>query len=152
MISSFSLKLLTDLSRDQRDAAAKKLGQLNSRELAANQKLSQLLDYRQDYQVRFQGFAKNGIEQTEWRNFLAFMGKLDAAIAEQHKTVTHTRNIKEAGGNELLARQRKLKSYNTLSQRRERTEILIANKREQREQDEHTANSAAHGKFAFEHE
>ena len=78
---SFSLNRLLDLAQTRSDAAARRLGELNSRQQEAEQKLRLLLGYRQNYQARFQEFAKSGIEQTEWQNFLAFMGKLDAAIA-----------------------------------------------------------------------
>lgn len=150
MPTSFSLKMLLDLARNRSDAAARRLGQLNSQEHAAEQKLRLLLGYRHDYQVRFQDFAKNGIDQAKWQNFLAFISKLDAAIVEQRKAVTNSRNSTEAGGNEFRAQQCKLKSYDTLSQRHQRAELQRAIKREQREQDEHTANSAVHNQFAVE--
>jgi flagellar FliJ protein len=152
MATSFSLKMLLDLAQNQSDAAARRLGQLNSQEQGAEQKLRLLLAYRHDYQVRFQDLARNGIDQAGWRNFMAFMGRLDAAIAEQRKAVTTTRNCKEAGRNEWRAQQRKLKSFDTLSQRHKRAEFLRAAKHEQREQDEHAAKSAAHGRVAAEHD
>ena len=149
MPASFSLKTLLDLSRNRSDAAAKKLGYLNLQEQAANQKLLLLMDYRHDYEIRFRDCAKNGIGQTEWRNFIAFMNKLDAAIAAQHKTVAHSRYNREAGGDEFISQQRKLKSYDTLAQRYQRAAIRLENKREQREQDEHAANSTVYNQFAL---
>ena len=144
MPTSYSLKMLLDLAQNRSDAAARRLGELNSREQEAEQKLRLLLGYRQDYQVRFQEFAKNGIDQTEWRNFREFMGKLDAAIAEQRNAVTNSRNRMQAGRTDWHAQQRQLKSYDTLSQRQARAEFRRAAKREQREQDEQTIKSLVH--------
>ena len=146
MPTSFSLKMLLDLAQNRSDAAAAELGRLNSREQEAEQKLRLLLGYRQDYQVRFQEFAKNGMDQTEWRNFRAFMVKLDAVIAEQRKVLANSRNSRLAGNNEWRAQQRKLKSYDTLSPRHERAESQRAAKREQREQDEQAIKSFVHDK------
>ena len=150
MPTSSSLKMLLNLARNRSDAAARRLGELNSREQEAEQKLRLLLGYRQDYQVRFQEFAKNGIDQAEWRNFREFMGKLDAAIAEQRKAVANSRNRMQAGRTDWHAQQRQLKSYDTLSQRQARAETLRAAKREQREQDEQTIKSLVHNKASGE--
>ena len=136
--------MLLDLAQHRSDAAAAKLGQLNSREQEAEQKLHLLLGYRQDYQVRFQEFARNGIDQVELQNFRAFMGKLDAAITEQRKAAANSHTCVQAGMTDWHAQQRKLKSYDTLSQRHERAELLRAAKQEQREQDEQASKSLAY--------
>lgn len=150
MPTSSSLKMLLDLTQNRSDAAARRLGELNSREQEAEQKLRLLLGYRQDYQVRFQEFAKNGIDQAAWRNFREFIGKLDAAITEQRNAVENSRNRMQAGRTDWHAQQRQLKSYDTLSQRQERAETLRAAKREQREQDEQTIKSLVHNKASEE--
>ncbi len=139
-----SLKMLLDLAQNRSDAAVRRLGELNSREQEAEQKLRLLTGYRQDYHARFQKFAKNGIDQAEWRNFREFMSKLDAAIAEQRKAVANSRNKMQAGRTYWRAQQRQLKSYDTLSQRQARAEFLRAAKREQREQDEQAIKALVH--------
>lgn len=148
----FFLHRLLDLAQTRSDDAARRLGELNSRQQEAEQKLRLLLGYRQNYQARFQEFAKSGIEQTEWQNFLAFMGKLDAAIAEQRKAAANSHTSTQAGRNEWHAQQRQLKSYDTLSQRHARAEFQRAAKQEQREQDEQTSKSFAQNKVAPEHD
>ncbi len=152
MPSSSSLKMLLELAQSLSDAAARRLGRLNSREQEAEQKLRLLLGYRQDYQVRFQETAKSGIDQAGWRNFRAFMGKLDAAITEQRKAVSNSRDSMQAGRNDWHTRQRKLKSFDTLSRRQERAEFLRATKQEQREQDEQSIKSLLHDKALVGHD
>jgi len=58
MPTSSSLKMLLDLAQNRSDAAARRLGELNSREQEAEQKLRLLLGYRQDYQSPFPGICK----------------------------------------------------------------------------------------------
>jgi flagellar FliJ protein len=144
MTTVVALKMLLDLAQHRSDAAAAKLSGLNSQEQEAEQKLRLLLGYRRDYQVRFQEFAKNGIDQVEWQNFRAFMAKLDAAITEQRKAAASSHTSLQAGMTDWHAQQRKLKSYDTLSQRHERAESLRAVKQEQREQDEQASKSFVH--------
>lgn len=152
MLTSSSLKMLLDVAQSWSDAAARRLGRLNSQEQEAEQKLRLLLGYRQDYQARFQETAKSGIDQAGWRNFRAFMGKLDAAITEQRKAVSNSRNSMQAGRDDWRAQQRKLKSFDTLSQRQERAEFLRAGKQEQREQDEQSIKSLIHDQASVGHD
>ncbi len=146
MPNSDSLKMLLGLAQHRSDAAARKLSRLNSLEQQTEQKLRLLLGYRHDYQVRFQEFAKNGIDQTEWRNFRAFMGKLDAAIAEQRKAVANSRGNMQAGRIDWHDQQRQLKSFDTLSQRNQRVESRRAARLEQRDQDEQAIKSLVHNR------
>ena len=149
MATSHSLKILLQHAQHLNDASAKRLGQLNSEHLKAEQKLQLLLDYRNDYNAGFQDAMKNGIEQIAWQNFLVFMGKLDAAISEQRKAVARSQQNKEAGGEDFLARQRTLKSYDTLSKRLQHAEALRLEKREQHDLDERAARQAENNSFTI---
>ena len=118
-MSASSLKLLLELAQQQTDSSAKKLGKLSFQQQEAEKKLNLLLQYRHNYQSHLQNSIAQGIDHMEWLNFIAFMNKLDAAINEQRQAVLHAQNKRIAGGNEFLSHQRKLKSYDTLSQRQQ---------------------------------
>ncbi len=141
MANSSSLKLLIELAQQQVDTSARKLGQLNYQQQEAEKKLNLLLQYRQSYQLQLQNSIANGIDQIEWRNFNAFLNKLDAAVAEQRQAVLHAKTLTNIANNEFLACQRKLKSYSTLSKRQHMAEILRQNKLEQKLLDEFAINS-----------
>jgi flagellar FliJ protein len=143
-----SIKMLLDLAQNRVDAAARQLGQLNSEERKAEHKLRVLLEFRHDYQARLSEHAQRGIEQVAWRNFLAFMGKLDHAISEQSKALVRSRDNQRAGRDEWQAEQRMFKSYDTLSQRHAREEAERAARREQREHDEQAIKSFVHRRLA----
>ncbi len=142
-----SLQILLDHAQKQRDDAAKKLGQLTSRQQQAKQKLHLLQEYRHSYQSKFQDSAKNGVNQANWSNFNAFIYKLDTAIAEQRQSVENANNNREVGGTEFRMHQGKLKSYDTLSKRYQRIEIQQQIKSEQKEQDEFASNISPHNQF-----
>ncbi len=141
MPATSSLKLLLDLAQQQTDSSAKKLGKLNLQQQEAEKKLNLLLQYRHSYQSHLQNSVEKGIDHVEWLNFIAFMNKLDAAITEQQQTVLYAQNKRIAGGNEFLSCQRKLKSYDTLSQRQQSEENQKQIKFEQKVQDEFALNS-----------
>ena len=138
MVKKFSLQPLVQLAQQQNEAATRKFGQLNQQQQAAQAKLDTLLQYRKDYQTRFQEAEQNGMSQSDLRNFQGFMLRLDEAIAQQRKANEQANNLLQAGRNELKEAQRKMKSFDTLAQRHAESEMKLTAKREQRLQDEHT--------------
>lgn len=146
-MSASSLKLLLELAQQQTDASAKKLGKLSFQQQEAEKKLNLLLQYRHNYQAHLQNSIAQGIDHMEWLNFIAFMNKLDTAINEQHQAVLHAQSTRIAGSNEFLSHQRKLKSYDTLSQRQQNAENQRQTKYEQKLQDEFASNAFSRNSF-----
>lgn len=142
MAKIFSLQPLVQLAQQKNDAAAKKLGQLNQQQQAAQAKLDTLLQYRKEYQSRFQEAARNGINQSDLRNFQGFIQRLDEAISQQRSIAEQIQGLVQAGRNELQDTQRKMKSFDTLAQRHIENEKKLAAKSEQRLQDEHSGRAA----------
>jgi len=143
MAKKFSLQPLVRLAQQQNDAATRKFGQLNQQQQAAQAKLDTLLQYRKDYQTRFQQAEQNGMIQSELRNFQDFILRLDEAIALQRNTNEQACNLLQVGRSELQEAQRKMKSFDTLAQRHIENEKKLAAKSEQRQQDEHTGRFTA---------
>ena len=152
MVKKFSLQPLVDLAQQQNEAAARKFGQLNQMQQAAQAKLETLLQYRKDYQVRFQNAARNGMNQSDLCNFQDFLLRLDEAIEQQRNANQYAIAQMEVGRNELQEAQRKMKSFDTLAQRHIASEKKRAEKLEQRQQDEHTGRMAAIKAAAAQHE
>lgn len=139
---TFSLRPLVNLAHQMNDAAAKRFGHLNQQQQAAQAKLEALLQYRKDYQARFQEAARNGMNQTDMRNFQDFMQRLDEAIAQQHAATELALNSVRVGRDELQDAQRKLKSFDALEQRHVEQERKLAARTEQRQQDEYSGRHA----------
>ena len=143
MAKTFSLQPLVQLAQQQNEAATRKFGLFVQQHQAAQEKLETLLQYRKDYQTRFQTAEQNGMNQSELRNFQDFLSRLDEAVAQQRNAVERAGTVLQIGRNELQAAQRKMKSFDTLAQRHIENENKLAGKIEQRQQDEHTGRFAA---------
>lgn len=143
MSKNFSLQPLVDLAHQKNDAATRKLGQLNQQQQTAQNKLDTLLQYRKDYQQRFQEAAKNGLDQTGLCNFQDFLNRLDGAIAQQRTVTEQAHHSVQNGRAELQDIQRKMKSFDTLLQRHNKAEQVRQMKAEQRLHDEQSGRMAA---------
>lgn len=143
MAKTFSLQPLVHLAQQQNEAATRKFGLLNQQQQAAQAKLETLLQYRKDYQARFQEAEQNGMNQSALHNFQGFMLRLDEAIAQQRIANEQARSMVQIGRNELQEAKRKMKSFDTLAKRYSETEKKLAEKIEQRQQDEHSGRASA---------
>ena len=139
MTERFPLQPLLDLANSRMDDAARKLGELIASEHAVEEKLALLVDYRKEYQARFVEAARNGIGPDAWRNFSAFLGKLDDAIAQQQRLVSDSRQRTEQGQQAWVDQRNKVKAFDTLSHRHHSEQARKEAKQEQRLTDEHAA-------------
>lgn len=139
MSSRFHLQPLLDLAQTRTDEAARKLGELIASERSVEQKLKLLEDYRQEYNERFMQAVREGIGPDAWRNYTAFLGRLDDAVAVQRKAVEQSRQQTAQGQQHWLAQRNRLKAFDTLSQRHQAGVARSEAKREQKLTDEHAA-------------
>jgi flagellar FliJ protein len=139
MSTPFPLKPLLELSVTRMDDAARRLGELIASEQEGTRKLELLRNYRAEYETRFQEAARNGIGPEAWRNFSAFIGRIDDAIAAQLANVGQSRQRTAAGQQAWLAQRNKVKAFDTLQQRHDAGEARKDARQEQHVQDEHSA-------------
>ena len=139
MSESFPLQPLLDLANNRMDEAARKLGELIASEHAVEEKLALLVEYRKEYHARFVDAVRSGIGPDAWRNFSAFLGKLDDAIAQQEKAVSVSKQRTEQGQQAWVDQRNKVKAFDTLSHRHQSLQSRKEAKQEQRLTDEHAA-------------
>mgnify|MGYP006368888469 FL=1 len=139
MSESFPLQPLLDLANNRMDEAARKLGELIASEHAVEEKLALLVDYRKEYHARFVEAVRNGIGPDAWRNFSAFLGKLDDAISHQQRVVSDSKQRTEQGQQAWVDQRNKVKAFDTLSHRHQSVQARKEAKQEQRLTDEHAA-------------
>lgn len=132
----FPLQPLLDLAQDHTDEAARSLHKRKIAWQEAEEKLLQLKSYQEDYQARLLQGTKMGMQVNALKDFHLFLGKLENAIRHQMDEVARSKKYWEDGRHEWQAKQRKLKAFDTLSQRHFRSEMKREDKLEQREQDE----------------
>lgn len=136
MSKPFPLQTLLDLAQVNSDTAAARLGALNGHDREMEQRLQLLLDYRGEYTAHLARVAKIGMNSVDWRNFREFIDKIDAAISLQRETVAQAKHQVQTGQHHWHAQQRRLKSFDTLSQRHRSAERKSEARQEQKEQDD----------------
>lgn len=121
------------------DDAARRLGELIASETEGKRKLDMLQEYRDEYQQRFLQAAASGIGPDAWRNYSAFLVKIDEAIAAQRSMVEQSRQRTVQGQQVWMNHRNKVKAIDTLTQRQRAAELRTEARREQRLSDEHAA-------------
>jgi flagellar FliJ protein len=139
MTKPFPLQTVLDLMQTRADQATRNLARLIANEKDAKAQLEMLLGYRDEYANRFREAAQNGLAQSEWHNFQQFLGRLDEAIELQRATVATRAQNTAAGQAQWQQQRKKLKAFDTLSERYFTSENAKETKREQKLQDEFAA-------------
>ncbi len=136
MAKPFPLQTLRDLAQEGSDAAAARLGVVNGHERDMGERLRVLLEYRGEYSERLARVTQSGVHSMGLRNFREFIDKIDSAIELQRELLAMAKSEVETGQQHWHSEQRKLKSFDTLSQRHYAAERLSEARQEQKEQDE----------------
>jgi flagellar FliJ protein len=140
-MKAFPLQTLLELSHSNLDEAARKLGRLLANEQETEKTLALLERYREEYEERFRQAAHEGLSREQWGNYRAFLGRLDEAIAQQRALVAASKRRTADGQREWLDKRKRVKAFDTLSQRHRANAAHEAAKREQHLLDEHAAKS-----------
>jgi flagellar FliJ protein len=147
MASKSALDTLIELATAQTDEAAKRLGNAIRATDRAEKKLELLQKYRDDYSGRFEAKMAQGVSPMGYRNFQAFIGKLDEAIAGQQQVMLDAEQgvVRERGV--WQDSERKRMSYDTLANRQMQQELKLENRRDQKQNDEYAARAGLLKRF-----
>ncbi len=136
MTKPFSLQSILELMQERTDDATRRLAQLIAAERDAQSKLQMLTQYRDEYALRFQQAAQNGLSPRDWSNYREFLNRLDEAIAQQGRAVATQASNTAAGQKHWQQQRTKLKAFDTLSQRHQSSELAREQRTDQKMQDE----------------
>ena len=136
MPKPFPLQTILELMQSRADEATQNLARLIANERDAKAKLEMLQQYRDEYAARFQQAAQSGINQRDWHNYQQFLNRLDDAIDTQRNAVAAQAQKTVAGQLQWQQQRKKLKAFDTLSERHHSAENAREIKREQKMQDE----------------
>ena len=142
MASQSQLETLIELARRETDDAAKRLGMALKVVADAEEKLNMLVGYRDEYGKRFEATQQSGITPMAYRNFQAFMEKLDNAIKGQEEVLRHSQRKEAQEKSTWQSAERKRMSYSTLNDRAQAQALKLEAKRDQKAMDEHAARQA----------
>jgi flagellar protein FliJ len=129
------------LGRKEKDRA-RELGEAQTRLSAAEVKLRDLEQYRQDYEQAFQQRAKAGQPVRALRDFQVFLARLDQAIQQQRQVVATTQN--DVNGQSTLWRSaaRQVKAVDSVVDRWQGEERRAQDRRDQKDTDERAQRAA----------
>lgn len=136
------LNTLAELAQNDTDAAARELGRLQNLRTQAEQQLTALTQYREEYRGRMQDLMREGMTSTRWTDFSRFLESLDAAIRQQNDALARAEGQLLAGRANWQSQKRRQNSFETLIARADAREVVVANRREQHANDEYAARAA----------
>jgi flagellar FliJ protein len=144
MANTSALETLIELAQRDSDAAAKRLGAALKAVEEAEAKLQMLLGYRDDYANKLDQAQMAGITPFAYRNFVAFIDKLDNAINGQREVLKHAKYKSDQEKKAWQESERKRLSYRTLNERAAAEALKVENKRDQKMMDDHAARTVRH--------
>lgn len=147
MATPSALVTLIDLATSASDEAAKRLGNAIRATEKAEKKFALLQQYREDYAARFQAKMEQGLSPIGYRNFKAFIEKLDVAITGQQQLVREAEGGVAKEKSAWQASERKRMSYDTLANRAMNEEQRRESKKDQKLNDEHAARQGQYKRF-----
>lgn len=133
------VQTLLDLSKMRLDEATRMLGTLISGQQVASERLKLLVGYRTEYHQRFMEVAQSGIDRMTWRNYQAFLEKLDASIVQAEQAVEQSLQRTALGQREWIGKKDKVRAFDTIAQRHEARQAQMEQQTEQKLQDEFAA-------------
>jgi len=138
-VKKFQLQSILDLSNLRLDESTRRLGELINHEQEAARRHEMLVQYRDEYHARFIAAAQNGLGPEEWRNFRAFLDRLDAAIIQANTVVHQSKTRTATGQQDWLDKRGRVKAFDTLAERHQAKAEQDASRRAQKGLDEHAA-------------
>lgn len=142
MATISALETLVDLATKETDEATKRLGRTVRTSEEAHQKLTILLEYREDYAVRFQESLAAGLTPMNYRNFQLFIEKIDTAITGQKNIVSQAQERVAEARTLWQACERKRLTYDTLVTRAKEDKLRRDNRLDQKQMDEFASRIA----------
>lgn len=133
------LTTLIELAQSKTEEASRRLGQLQSAQTSAAEKLGLLQQYRQEYLDQLQLRLQDGVSAAHLRNFQQFIATLDTAIEQQRALTTQADTRLAHGRVDWQHTKRRESSFDTLAQRMQQQKLVAANRLEQRTSDERAA-------------
>ena len=136
MTKSQRLQPIAKLAERREQEAARCLAECYARLRERQEKLDELLGYREEYRLRYERMASAGMHAGKVQRYLAFMRQLDAAIEHQQGMVNRASRDCEAQRREWTGLHSKTLSLDKAIERMRQDEAHQESRREQRESED----------------
>ncbi|MET0010269.1 MAG: flagellar export protein FliJ [Candidatus Thiodiazotropha sp. 6PLUC9] len=137
MSPSKRLKPVQRFARSKEQNAARSMGQARKNLELEEAKLKQLKQYHQEYLDRFQQIASEGMTATQLQEYRTFLAKLDEAITQQQQVVASSMVDHNSHKDNWKQKHSRTEALNKVLGRYRDQEKKVADRREQKENDDH---------------
>lgn len=141
MKKSERLEPVIKVAETREQQAARALGQAQMQLNQAEQRLSELKTYKEEYLRRFHAQGSRGMSAAQMEDYRRFLAKLDAAIAQQQQVVAQAARFVEAKRGQWHERHGKTRALDKVVERYQADEQRRDDRKEQSEQDERAQHS-----------
>ncbi|MBE0437412.1 MAG: flagellar export protein FliJ [Methylomicrobium sp.] len=145
MKKSERLKTIVELNVTQEKKALETFGQVQKKQVQLQMQIDHLINYRQEYQEKFDAFCKTGARVGQLLEFKSFLDKLDLAINGQEQALQSLETeLSRVRGN-WIGLHNRTKSLSKLFDAAQADELKQLDRREQIEQDDRVASGRRGG-------
>ena len=123
-------------------ASAKELGAANNNLIIQQNKLKNLIQYRQEYVDSFKQQGQKGMDGSQLHTYQNFLGNIDNALRQQHELIAVAEQACEKQKSDWRTQHSKTKIMNNVIDKYKVDEQQQKNKQEQKDNDER--NSRTH--------
>lgn len=137
-------KPIHSIAQQSEDKAAHTLGKIQHQLNEHQQKLTELMQYHQDYIARFNEQAAKGMSVVQVQSYQKFISQLKVAITQQKEHITLATEACDSSRVDWTVERQKTQVLEKVMTRYQRQEQKTANRKEQRLSDEHVSNQFWH--------
>lgn len=137
-------KPIHHLARQSEDVAAQTLGKIQNELSAHHLKLSELLQYYDDYITSYNDKAAKGMSIVQVQGYQKFISQLELAITQQKEHIARVTEACNSSREDWTVERQKAQVLEKVITRYQKQETQTANRQEQRLSDEHVSNQFWH--------
>jgi flagellar FliJ protein len=135
----FSLRAVQELSQFREEDAGRVVGLAAARLAEGRQKADVLRDYREQYVQQMMDSGNSGVDASRLRDALAFIARIDDALAQQAQEIERLHAQWQATVEEWNVRTRELRTYGVLERRHLDRVAAVEHRQDQKLTDEWAA-------------
>jgi flagellar FliJ protein len=124
---------------------ARELGDGQRNLAEAEARLTELRTYHGEYLQAYRRQAQDGVTVTRLRDFQSFLARLERALVQQEKVVTHAREQVQHQRTNWQGAARQVKAVETVVGRWHSAEVRAGERRDQKESDERAQRTSMRG-------
>ncbi len=145
MKKSERLKTIVELNVAQEKKALEAFGQVQKKQVQLQMQLDHLINYRQEYQQKFDAFCKTGARVGQLLEYKSFLDKLDLAINGQEQALQLLETELSQLRRNWIGLNNRTKSLSKICNAAQSDEVKQLDRLEQTEQDDRVASGRRGG-------